>query len=643
MCGLAGYSGDFSPELLTSMSTVITHRGPDDDGEWFDADAGVGLCHRRLSIIDTSARGHQPMWDSTRQLVIAFNGEIYDYASHRAELEADGFGFRSETDTEVVLNLWLQRGRAALEELNGMYGLAIWDTRDGTLTLARDPAGIKPLYFSESSTGVVFGSEIKSLLQSESVDRQIDPVALVHTLTYLWCPGPRTMLTHVKKLAPGSWLEIRDGSVSGSGTAGHHRPQRTGVVDAPQVIRRELQRAVREQLVADVPTGAFLSGGLDSTAIVALAKKDKPDIACFTIGSSKGAEGFESDLPFARLAAKRLGVELHVAEATPDLCDHIDFMLYHLDEPQADIAPLQVYLISAMARSLGVKVLLSGAGGDDLFGGYRRHVAAAYEKYWQWLPATSRTILQRSGECLPVDRPWSRRVRKLLADAGEDPNERMVAYLHWMTNSSAVGLLSPEFRGNLDYKSLDGETLACVSQLNPSAPNIGRLLALDEDFFLVDHNFNYTDKLSMAAGVEVRVPFMDRGVVDVAHRLRTKQLVKGRTSKSTLREAVRGLVPDEIITRSKVGFGVPLREWMTGPLEAWLRAQLEPAVVRRRGIFDAEAIARTLDANNRGEIDASYPLFACAMIERWLQLFVDAVPGSDSRPSAPLAVESFQR
>lgn len=643
MCGLAGYSGDFSPQLLSAMSNVITHRGPDDGGEWFDVEARIGLCHRRLSIIDTSARGHQPMWDSTKQLVIAFNGEIYDYARLRAELEGDGFEFRSDTDTEVVLNLWLQRGRAALEELNGMYGLAIWDTRDGVLTLARDPAGIKPLYYSETSAGVIFGSETKSLLQSDRVSRQIDPVALVHTLTYLWCPGPRTILANVKKLAPGGWLEVRDGRVSNSGNSVQRRPQRTGVADAPQVVRRELQRAVREQLVADVPTGAFLSGGIDSTAIVALAKQDKPDIACFTIGSSKDAEGFESDLPFARLAAKRLGVKLHVAEATPDLCDHIDFMLYHLDEPQADIAPLQVYLISAMARSLGVKVLLSGAGGDDLFGGYRRHVAAAYEEYWQWLPPSSRTILQRSGERLPADRPWSRRARKLLANAGAEPNQRMVAYLHWMTNSSAIELLTPEFREQLDSESLDGETIARVSRLDPSSPNIGRLLALDEDFFLVDHNFNYTDKLSMAAGVEVRVPFMDRGVVDVAHRLRRKQLVKGRTSKSTLREAVRGLVPDEIITRSKVGFGVPLREWMTGPLETWLRAQLDPAVVRKRGIFDAEAITRTLDANNRGEIDASYPLFACAMIERWLQLFVDAVPGSDCRPSAPRAVESFTR
>lgn len=617
------------------MSSVMSHRGPDDQGSWADPNSEVGLTHRRLSIIDTSASGHQPMWDSTGQVATVFNGEIYGYKALRKELEADGVRFNSDSDTEVLVNLWAQRGREALEHINGMYALAIWDTRSSLLTLARDPAGIKPLYFSQTQKGVVFASEMKSLLQTPEVSREVDNVALLQTLTYLWSPGPRTVLANVKKLPPGGWMEVRKGAITATGTTRAQAPERLGVVRAPDVIRGALTEAVNDQLVADVPLGAFLSGGVDSTAIVALARRENPGIECFSIGSSGSADGFESDLPYAKLAAERLGVKLHIADVSPDLTQHIDFMLYHLDEPQADLAPLQVYLIAATARSMGVKVLLSGAGGDDLFGGYRRHAALSLERHWQWLPISTRSLIGSLAGRAPEARPWGRRLKKALSNAGLAQDARAISYLHWISNPAAFALFSEEFRASLDRSMVDSETLDTFRSQRPDCSGLSRLLAVDERYFLVDHNLNYTDKMSMAAGVEVRVPFLDDRVVDVAHRLSNRQLVRNGQTKVALREAFRGVIPDEVLDRPKVGFGVPLREWLMGPLEPWIQAQLAPEVLERRGIFDPQAVNSLLLANNSGAVDASYPLLAIALVERWMQLFVDQIPGSSGIPTAP--------
>lgn len=635
MCGIAGYSGSFSPDLLTAMSSVMIHRGPDDEGSWADPSSSVGLAHRRLSIIDTSSSGHQPMWDATGQVAIVFNGEIYGYRRLRQELEADGFKFRSGADTEVLLNLWLQRGREALHKIDGMYAFALWDTRTSKLTLARDPAGIKPLYFSQTRAGVVFASEMKSLLQSSNVDRALDPIAVLQTLTYLWSPGPRTVLAAVEKLQPGGWLELQEGAISAAGRIQPKRPARNGVSDAPLAIRNALSHAVHDQSVADVPVGAFLSGGVDSTAIVALARRENPSIECFTIGTSRNSDGFESDLPYAKLAANKLGVKLHIADVSTDLTDHLDFMLYHLDEPQADLAPLQVYLIAETARSLGVKVLLSGAGGDDLFGGYRRHAAVSLERHWQWLPVSARTVIGSSAGRAPVGRPWGRRVQRAFSNAALDQDVRAVSYLHWISNSDAMNLLSSGFKDQLNERLIDSGTLGVFREQPPTSTNLSRLLAVDERYFLVDHNLNYTDKMSMATGVEVRVPFLDDRVVDVAHRLSDRQLVRNGQTKVALREAFKGIVPKEILERPKVGFGVPLREWLTGPLEPWIQEQLAPTTLERRGIFNPQAVDNLLSANRRGTVDASYPLLSIALIERWMQLFVDEVPGSHGTPVAP--------
>lgn len=638
MCGVVGFAGAALARELPDMVRSVAHRGPDDRGEWLSPDGSVGLGHSRLAIIDLDSRGRQPMIDRTRRLALAFNGEIYNYRALRADLVSSGFEFRTNTDTEVILNLWLRDRHKALGQLDGMFALAMWDGRTGRVTLARDPAGIKPMYFADLEPGIVFASELKALLQVQDVDRLIDPAAVLGHLTYLWSPGPKTMLQGIRKLDPGSWIDFDAGRVVACGEFRQGLPERIPVPGAPAALQESLRKAVSDQLVADVPVGAFLSGGLDSTTLVALAREELGSFDCFTVTTSTEAmrsEGFVDDLPYAEAAAKALGVRLHSARVGSEICDHIDYMLFHLDEPQADLAPLHVYAISRLAKSMGVSVLLSGAGGDDILAGYRRHAAIRFERLWDWLAPSLRSRIGETVSHLPINVALFRRLRKAVGNAGLSGDERTLSYFRWLEPSLAMGLLTPEFRESLVGEDRDIDFNAELARVPRHNSSLARALAIDERYFLVDHNLNYTDKMSMAAGVEVRVPFLSPQVLELAHRLSDEQLVKGAQTKWTLREAARGLVPDQIIDRPKAGFGVPLRSWMAGPLAPWLREQLSEDVLRRRGIFDPESVRGLLKANQAGSVDASYPLLAVAFVERWLQLFVDQVPRDDLISAPP--------
>ena len=574
------------------------------------------------------------MHDVSESLTIVYNGEIYNYLALRQDLVADGYRFATQTDTEVILNLWHRDGRGALGRLEGMFAFAIFDRRSKVLTLARDQFGVKPLYYSASAgKGMAFASEIKALLQIKGSPKDLDPLAVLNHVTYLWSPGSRTMLAGIRKLEPGTWLESADGRVVGTGSFRRALASRSHVDNAPAQLAACLERAVTAQLVSDVPVGAFLSGGVDSTAIVALARKQIGPFDCFSIAgdaASSREEGFSDDLAFAEFAAKTLDVRLHVARATTELSESVDFMIYHMDEPQADLAPLHVHSISSVAGLMGVKVLLSGAGGDDLFGGYRRHMAMRINRYWSWTPRRARQQLRMMADRLPVDHPVTRRARKALQHADLDGHAKVVAYLWWIDQQHAMTLLNTDLAAEVDLDALDEPFLHEVRRVPEHNSDLARLLSLDERFFLTDHNFNYTDKMSMAAGVEVRVPFMDSSVVELAHRLSDRQLVRGTTTKHTLREAVKGLVPPTILDRPKAGFGVPLRRWLSGPLADWFAEQVDPIALDRRGIFDGAAVGRLRTANQSGTIDATYPLLAVAFIERWSQLFLDGGPSLPS-------------
>ena len=384
MCGIAGYVGRFQQDLLGRMNRAQGHRGPDGSGEWHDADAG--LAHVRLAILDLSPNGAQPMADATGQVIVSFNGEIYNYRELRAGLAREGVVFRGESDTEVLANLLAREGRACLPKLNGIFALAAWFPGERKLLLARDAAGVKPLYWTTTPEGRLFASELKAFRGITGVDWSLDPDAVAAYLTLLYAPGELTPAKGVRKLLPGTFAEWRsDGSVHTASFVPAHYSQEIEPFkekDAIEACRHYLGQAVRRQLVSDVPLGGFLSGGLDSSAIAHYAVKalGSPErYPCYTIGSSdlKGlsAEGFAEDFPFAQRMSTNLGTTLQVADFDDRAIDDIDTLVWMLDEPTPDVAAFAAQAICRYANRQGVKVLLSGAGGDDLFTGYRRHHA----------------------------------------------------------------------------------------------------------------------------------------------------------------------------------------------------------------------------------------------------------------------------
>ncbi|QDG51677.1 asparagine synthase (glutamine-hydrolyzing) [Persicimonas caeni] len=633
MCGIGGFWGTFDRGLLERMNNAVAHRGPDDAGEFFDAKLGLGLAHRRLSIIDLSDAGHQPMWDSSKSVCIVYNGELYNYRELKEELAEQGFRFRSDSDTEVLLNLYRRDGAEMLSALNGIFAFALWDPQRGELLVARDGLGIKPLYYAQTDHGFLFSSELKAILQSPVVSRELDPQAIQYHLTYLWCPAPHTMLRAVRKLEPGEAMLVRDGAVARRWVfydlPYQAPPDEIDVDEAVDRVRNGLEQAVRRQLVADVNVGAFLSGGLDSSSIVAMYRKLQPDrnIQCFTIGftgeQTGDFEGFAQDLPYAERVAEHLGVDLHRIDVGPDMIERLPEMIYLLDEPQADPAPINALFISELARQKGIKVLLSGAGGDDIFTGYRRHYALTLERMWRWLPAGVRSTMSAAARTVPAANPLARRARKAFEYAGLDDDARLISYFYWLNPEVSDGLYSDHFRTVLGGSRPKAPLARSLARIPRETDPLNRMLYLEAKHFLADHNLNYTDKMSMATGVEVRVPLLDPDLIGVATSLPVRYKQRGRTGKWIFKKAMEPYLPEEVVYRPKSGFGAPLRGWLRSDLRPLLDELLGEQSLKRRGIFDPEAVRHLVDLDAQRQIDASYPIFSLMCIELWCRTFVD--------------------
>lgn len=628
MCGIVGFQGRFESDLLGQMANAIAHRGPDDSGVWHSPDGTVGLAHRRLSIIDLSPLGHQPMHDASGTVVIVFNGEIYNFRELRRELEGADYGFRGHSDTEVLLALYQARGEAMLSSLNGIFAFAIYDQADQTLFLACDAMGVKPLYFSEGRDGFVFASELKALMASGGVTGPMDVSALLRYLGFLWSPGGATPFKGVSRLGPGEALRVKDGRIvrrwHWARSAWAEAPL---VLDAGEAIRRVqegLRTAVHRQMVANVPVGAFLSGGLDSSAVVAMAREVSPDIDCFTIdtGAVRDA-GVTDDLPYARQVAKHLGVKLHEIHVDSSrMAADLERMVFQLDEPLADPAPLNVLYISQLARQHGVKVLLSGAGGDDLFAGYRRYRALMLEGSWAWLPKTARVGLRRITACLGQGGSWGRRVAKAFAHADLPTDQRLLGYFLWADPVRMLGLLAPGHRAALAGEAMAAPLKDYLATLPPGLPPLQRMLALEQRFFLADHNLLYTDKMSMAAGVEVRVPFLDNDLVQLANALPPGLKQRGAEGKWVLKKAMEPYLPHEVIYRPKTGFGAPLRHWLRYELRELVDDILSADTLRGRGLFDPKAVANLVADDRAGRVDAAYTILGLVCIEIWCRGFL---------------------
>ena len=629
MCGIAGASTvlpgglDVEPALA-----ALAHRGP--DGAGIFRHGHVQLAHRRLAIIDPSNAGAQPMYSPSGRQVLVYNGEIYNHATLRNLSSVRSLPFRGHSDTESLLHALIAQEANCLPKLNGIFAFAYYDCDREELLLARDPMGVKPLYWCQTADGVSFASEIKALLSFTPLPRVVDTVALRKYLTFLWCPGERTLLQGVKKLAPGEAMLLRRGEIVRRWIYARlpaYTPRKDWSREECRVaVRTATRSAVERQMISDAPVGALLSGGVDSTAIVAAARRVSPDIRCFTMRmAGSGRTEMDDDLHHARLAAHALGVRLTEVEMTAgDLAGQIERMIFALDEPLADPAALNLNFIARAARQDGIKVLLSGTGGDDLFSGYRRHVAAGYDSWWDSVPLPLRRALRRHTDSWLKAGDLRRKLAKLTAYADQPSHRRLAGLFAWSSPSMVDAVLHERLRSDVAdhvFEDFDRELAGSVG-----APDLERCLRLDQRYFLADHNLLYADKMGMAAGVEIRVPLLDLELVALAATIPSGWKQRGRRSKIIFKDSQRGLIPDAVIDRPKRGFGAPLREWLRGGMQELRDDLLSKRTLDRRGLFDANAVATLIAENDTGQIDGSYLLFSIACIESWCRHFIDGTP-----------------
>ena len=632
MCGIAGFAGNFDWDLLPAMSQLLAHRGPDGHGEFRAPEYGIGLAHRRLAVIEPTSIGSQPMALPDESLIVTYNGEIFNYRELAAELAGQGHQLRGRSDTEVLLHLYRRYGLDMFSRMNGMYAFALWDTERRSLLLARDGIGVKPLYYCEMSSGVLFASEIKALLACGEVPRDLDPEALDEHLTFLWTAAPRTILQAVRKLPPGSAMLVRDGRVTRrwrhydlpyDGT----RRSTTSVRGLASELRTRVQQAVERQMVSDVPLGAFLSGGLDSSSVVAMMRQAQPGRRpiCYTIGFRDGGDldGSPADLLYARRVARHLDVDLREIIVGPTIIGHLEQVLYHLDEPQADPAPINALLIARQARADGIPVLLSGAGGDDLFSGYRRHLAVRLRRLAPPLLGRLSSSLPGWTRSAAIGSPTLRRIRNALARADLRGDAWLASLLAWSLAKERRPLFSEALQHQLgkrdEFESL-GRSLANIPH---ERDPLNRLLYLEGKHFLADHNLNYTDKMGMAAGVEVRVPLLDTDLVDFSTRIPPGLKQRGRQGKYIFKRAMEPLLPRDVVYRPKTGFGAPLRRWMRRELRTMVDDVLSEDSLRRRGLFDPVAVRALIQHDRAGKVDGTYLIFSVLCIELWSRLFLD--------------------
>jgi asparagine synthase (glutamine-hydrolysing) len=631
MCGIIGISGKYESSFLKAGTAAIQHRGPDDFGIYEDAKLQIGLGHTRLSIVELSELGHQPMVSDDGAVVLVFNGEIYNFRELRAELEAKGRIFKGHSDTEVVLQLYLEYGQSMLSHLNGIFAIGLWDARSQSLLLARDALGVKPLYIYEGPESFAFSSEIKALVHLTPSLSAIDYAAVHRYLSFQWCPGAGTPFEAVHKLGPGEALWVAKGKVQ-ERFSWYQLPifdlipkVRLNKTDSIQGVELHVRQAVHRQMVADVPVGAFLSGGLDSSSVVAFAKELNSDIKCFTIESDGGQDaGMKDDLGYAKQVAKHLNVPLEIVKIdSSQMASDLEQMVFQLDEPLADPAPLNVLYISRLAREQGIKVLLSGAGGDDVFSGYRRHLALKSESYWNWLPRAARSGIETLSAGLDQRNPLFRRMAKLFNGAALDGDARIANYFLWAKRDDLYALYTPSFKAHLNNEAAAEPILNFLSSVPQNASPLDRMLAVEQRFFLPDHNLSYTDKMSMAVGVEVRTPFLDLDLVEFSSLIPDCYKQRGAHSKWVFKKAMEPYLPRDVIYRPKTGFGAPLRRWMRFELRQLLGDLLSVDSLRRRGLFDPMAVQNMIAANDSGKTDASYTLLSLLCIEIWCRAFID--------------------
>ena len=622
MCGIAGaYQQVDGEEVTEIMGRCLEHRGPDEEGSfsYTDERVHVQFAHRRLSIIDLR-HGQQPL--VKRPFALCYNGELYNYREIQAELAAGGSRFTTTSDTEVVLEAWRRWGPGCLRRFRGMFAFALLDQATGSLFLARDHFGIKPLHYIRRKDGVVFASELKALVKAFGTELRILPQALVASMLYYWVPDQLCSLQNVEKLQPGTCAEFLP-----DGTCRVERywdivEEAAAAQEADYDLREVIEASVTAHLVADVPVSSFLSGGLDSSIVTVLAKRANPQIDAYTItfrAEDQRLEAMPDDSLYARKIAQRHGVQLHEIEIKPDVVELLPRMVDILDEPTGDPAAINTLLMSDGAREAGVKVLLSGMGADELFGGYRKHVACLLAGRYRQLPAfvhrsatgvVNRLPVTAAGRGLRYAR-WAKRFLTF-AELPEEAAFRRSYSLY--APGELAELLGAELRG--DIHDVVAQHLQ-VYEDNGLSDQVNRMCLADTRLFLPGLNLAYTDRASMAASTEVRVPFVDVEVFRAAFSLAGKDKISGRSGKIALKRAAEAWLPNEIVYRPKASFSAPLRAWVTRDLRDVIDESLLGGELVSTGFLHRPALAALVQDDRSGREDRSKQLWQLLTLEFW--------------------------
>ena len=625
MCGIYGVlrldGGPAPAEALRRLGQLTVHRGPDDEGLHADGPVAIGM--RRLSIIDL-AGGHQPLTNEDGSLWLVANGEIYNYRELRRELLAAGHCFKTDSDCETLLHLYEAHGDAFVDRLNGMYAFALWDAPRRRLLLGRDRLGIKPLYVWQDAKRLVFASEAKAILAAPGIDARLDPAALHAYLSLGYVPAPQSIFQGVRKIPPATLLIAENDRVS------EHRywrmPQEVdsalGADAWAERVRARLEESVRMQMVSDVPIGAFLSGGIDSSAVVGfMSAHSAQPVKTYAIGFDGGrAEAYYNELPYARQIAQRFGTDHHEIVVRPDVVALLPRLLWHMDEPIADTAFITTYLVSEFARR-EVTVILSGVGGDELFAGYRRYLGNHYQARFDRLPSGLRRAASALGSRLPSDRhspllDAMRLAKGFLATAGLPLEERYRSYVEVFPEAMAADLLR-----DVPTDSSDG--LAEAFAAAPSADDLNRMLSVDADTQLPDDLLLLTDRMSMAVSLECRVPLLDHELVELAARIPEDVKLRGGRLKHVMKAALADLLPTDILERRKRGFGAPMGAWLKDELAPLVRELLSEASVEARGLFSYHRVAALIAAHEANRIDGTDKLLALLNFEVWAKVHLD--------------------
>ncbi len=640
MCGICGklnldFARPIAAELLSRMNDTLYHRGPDDGG--IHVEGAVGLAARRLAIIDLSTGGHQPMSNEDGSLWIVFNGEIYNFAALRENLIQQGHTFRSHTDTETIVHLYEQYGAECVQHLRGMFAFAIWDRSRRRLFLARDRVGKKPLFYRLDARSFWFASEIKAIVEDPEVPRAPDYTAIHHYLSFQSAPAPWSAFAGIKKLPPAHWLMLENGKLQlhRYWRLDFSRKRAVRSLQEEEALAEEVKsvlgEATRLRMISDVPLGAFLSGGMDSSAVVALmAESSSRPIKTFSIGFNHREY---TETQYARLIAKRYKTDHREFEVQPRAVEILPRLVWHYNEPFADSSAIPTYYVSKLAREF-VIVALNGDGGDEAFGGYDRYYALALARRLQWmtrvLPAS---WMRRLAKALPGGGDPKRlawRARRFLQEFGKPLAEQ---YFDWNCYFSD-GLKSALYADGFAPGALIQDSFQLLKAAYDSADAVDfvdRTLQVDALTYLPDTLLVKVDVASMANSLEARSPLLDHVVMELAASLPVGLKLRGRQKKYILKRAMRRLIPEEILNRSKMGFGVPLADWFRGELKDFARDILLSERFRGRHLFQEDFVRKMLEEHAANRWNWQYQIWSLLMLELWFQMFIDRPPSSEAR------------